>query len=154
VYSGIGIPTDRTLGVGWSMSADCGAAVYRMAQGRLRGRWTTSRQPGAFGVEVLEGPAQLGGTYQIIEGTRPGTAAAYFGTVTIFPNGQTYRVLWNLADGSRVGVGILEADTLVVGWGTGTHAGVVLYQLSGRRLSGRWAPLGSPTLGLEVLEPL
>jgi hypothetical protein len=152
-YHGVGIPIGDTLAVGWGEGSEYGVVVYQVAGGKLDGAWATSATGGATGTESLEGPAGLDGSYKITSGTNP-KGVRYGGTVDIATHGDVRWVTWRLASGTGYsGVGILDGDTFIVGWGiAGKGAGVVDYKVSGPTLTGKWAVPGGTTLGSEVLE--
>jgi hypothetical protein len=152
-YHGVAIPTGDTLAVGWGEGADYGVVVYKVAGGKLDGAWATSATNGATGTESLEGPAGLNGSYKITSGTNP-NGSSYAGTVDITTHGDVRWVTWKLTvGGGYSGVGILDGDTFIVGWGLGGKgAGVVDYKVSGPTLTGKWAIPGGTGLGSEVLQ--
>jgi hypothetical protein len=146
---GVGILMDNILGVGYG-EANNGVIIYKVTGGKLEGKWTTPRMNGKVGNETLEGPAGLNGDYKITSSRSPDTGHAYTGTVSIIPEGKRYLVEWKLAHESYKGVGILDGEHLVVGWGT-AESGVVSYRIRKDALSGQWAIPGSPDLGTENL---
>ena len=150
-YAGIGLSEGNLLGAGWSMGSGHGVVVYRIQGGSLRGRWAASSTPGQVGTEDLQGPPNLKGTYQIVASSSPG-GGSYTGSVTITPTGSTYALEWNLTRESYKGVGIRRGNVLVVGWGPGQGAGVVVYEKKGDGLDGVWATAGGTQLGSEVLK--
>jgi eukaryotic-like serine/threonine-protein kinase len=151
-YQGVAIPMDQTLAVGWGMGARFGVAVYQVRGGKLFGRWATANSGPRSGVEELEGPEGLQGTYRIVTGKAPEGGGSYTGTVSILPSGDTFTVTWTLPTVAYSGVGIRQGDLLIVGWGeAGQGAGVVGYQGSGSKLTGVWATPGGTVLGSEVL---
>jgi serine/threonine protein kinase len=147
-FSGIGIKSKGNLGVGWSTGGIAGVVVYTVDGGKLSGRWTTTGVTG-FGNEDLDGPRGLDGTYRV-QGQNPNSSDTYRGTVRIKPQGALYALSWSVGGGSYSGVGILEGDQLVVGWG-GPNTGVMLYGPSSGGLSGRWAAQNDRSLGSETL---
>ena len=105
-----------------------------------------------LGVEVLEGSADVSGSYKIVKGISPDTGLAYTGSVKIVQTGSVHSMTWNLGGGeSYQGAGIREGEWLIVGWGKGSGAGVVRYKVSGRSLSGVWAQPGGKAFGTENL---
>jgi|GEM_PF-2077510 len=150
-YAGIGLSEGNLLGAGWSMGSGHGVVIYRIQGGSLRGRWAASSTPGQTGTEDLQGPPNLKGTYQIVASSSPG-GGSYTGSVTITPTGSTYALEWNLTRESYKGVGIRRGNVLVVGWGPGQGAGVVVYEKRGDGLDGVWATGGGTQLGTEVLK--
>ena len=80
----------------------------------------------------------------------------YRAAVHIVRNGDTYIVRWLTPRGIvNVGVGVLNGDTLSVGY-VGASAGVVVYKLDGnKQLSGEWTDLeASGHVYTEVLTKL
>lgn len=151
-YTGFGIPVGDVLGVGWGVGGRFGVAVYEINGGVLRGKWTGSGLNGAVGIEVLQGPDGLNGTYKITESRSVPNGNPYTGSVIITPNGDTYTVMWNLANESYSGIGVRQGDVLVVGWGIGSRSvGVVGYTVVGNWLNGKWANPGGTKTGTEKL---
>jgi hypothetical protein len=143
-YEGIALFVDHTFGVAYSTSEAYGVTVYTLEGSRLHGRWATAE---TSGVEDLEGPPGMAGSYTIRHAT-----GGHSGSVTITPAGETFRVAYSGASGNAVGVGIRTGDKLVVGWAPpGKPCGVVSYEVHGNRLVGRWATLLDMRLGNEVL---
>lgn len=150
--SGVALRTGDVLGAGWSRGAGYGVAVYRVVGGKLLGRWASFNSFDQLGTEELEGPDGLNGTYTITRGSNPDTGKPYGGTVQITPVGEVYKVAWKLDDGSSVGgVGLVEQDTLVVGFSVAGNAGVTAYTVVGGELRGRWVRPGTTEIGNEDL---
>jgi len=150
-YRGIGLADGDLLGVGWAASGRYGVTVYDVDGGKLSGRWVTNSTKSGLGAEVLQGPAGLTGRYRIVSAHAPGSTQAYTGVVDIRPTGATYQLRWQVGKQTIRGVGILKGHTLAAGWGP--QGAVVLYERSGQRLEGTWAPAGGKVLGTEVLRP-
>ena len=147
-FSGVGIEMGGLLGVGWGKSKP-GVVVYKVSGGSLTGKWAMAGASG-LGTENLSGPAGVSGRYNIVSSSSPASGGAYHGTVTITPNGAVRTVRWSLTSGeSYSGVGMLDGDTFVVGWGQGV--GVVVYHLAGGSLTGRFASPGTSGIGSETL---
>lgn len=151
-YSGVGLAAGNILGVGWGIGGTYGVVVYKLRGGKLEGVWAGGGS-GAVGTEVLSGASGLSGSYQVLEGKTP-SGAKYTGNVTITKTAdQLYAVDWRLSNGSYTGVGILEDDVLVVGYGSGGQgAGVVSYRVASGAWTGRWASPGSASFGYENLK--
>lgn len=65
----------------------------------------------------------------------------YRAAVQIVRNGDTYIVKWLTPRGIvNVGVGFVTGDTLSVGY-VGASAGVVVYTLQGKQLTGTWTDI-------------
>lgn len=154
-YSGIAIQRGNVLGVGWGQGSAYGVAVYAIEGGKLTGKWAASSTGDLLGREVLEGPPNLDGSYEITDAWSPIGNQGYSGKVIIKPRGELFDVTWRSGTSLQQGVGLRKGDTFVVGFG-GRGAGVVLYdaQADGK-LVGRWSIVGEPTpqAGLETLAP-
>lgn len=150
-YAGVGIVVDNTLCVGWSSGDGFGVVVYKVEEGKLKGRWTSSALGGLIGFEDLEGPVGLNGVYKIVNSLNPQTNMGYSGTVSINPEGDVYSLNWTLASEAYSGVGILCNDLLIVGWGVGQSVGVFGYQIDDEKLFGRWAIPAITEIGVENL---
>lgn len=147
-FSGVGIEMGDLLGVGWGKSKP-GVVVYKVSGGSLDGKWAMEGAP-SLGTESLSGPAGVSGTYNIVSSSSPASGGAYHGKVTITPKGALRTVHWALTSGeSYSGVGILDGDLFVVGWGSGV--GVAVYHTAASGLSGRAAGAGAQGIGSEVL---
>jgi hypothetical protein len=146
----VGIVVDNILCVGWAESGSYGVVVYKVEGGKLKGRWTTSKLEG-IGIEDLEGPAGLNGVYKIVSSVSPETNRGYPGNVTINKYGDIYLVTWLLESESYSGVGILEGDLLIIGWGIGRKTGVVYYKMKNDTLLGRWTIPQATEIGIENL---
>ncbi|MEZ4221165.1 MAG: hypothetical protein R3B13_09555 [Polyangiaceae bacterium] len=150
-YTGVGLVEGNVLGVGWGTGSSYGVVVYQVDGGTLKGRWAMSDASKGIGTEMATGPEGLSGNYDV-SGSSPQGGSGYKGTLQITPTGPTYKVAWRLTSGeSYTGVGILQGKTLVVGWGIGGSAGVVLYNSSGTTLDGKWAQPDNSALGTEKL---
>ncbi|HVY45084.1 MAG TPA: hypothetical protein VHB21_04355, partial [Minicystis sp.] len=146
-YEGIGLVDGRSLAVGWSNMSGYVLAVYHAEGGRLHGR-LVAHDGRSLGTEELEGPAGFGGAYTLARASSGAT-----GRVTITPRGDVYLVSWATSRGAMSGIGLRTREGLVVGaMPAGHQAGVVAYEVvSPHRLSGRWAVMGDPRVGTEVL---
>lgn len=105
-------------------------------------------QPGG----AVAGPLAIDGLWRITSAANP-SGKAYTGNVQISRAGEAWDMSWKLHDGStQSGIGIdLGNGVLAAGWG-GTEAfGVVVYDVAGGTLTGKWAQKGLRTLGLENL---
>jgi hypothetical protein len=152
-YEGIGIVIDDILCVGWGTGGNYGVVVYKVDGGKLKGKWTASNLE-SIGTEDLEGPPGLSGVYRITSSISPTTHKGYPGNVTINKNGDVYLVTWLLESESYSGVGILEDNLLIIGWGVGQTTGVVYYRFKDRILLGRWTIPQATTIGIENLSRL
>lgn len=149
-YGGVGFLVGDKLGVGWGTGADYGVVVYDIAGGKLSGSWTVKGAT-ARGVENLDGPASLDGTYKITKANGP-EGKSYSGDVTIKPHGATYELEWKLGKSAYKGVGIKDGNKLIVGWSVAGGAGIVLYKVQGKKLDGVWSNPGEGKTSVEVLE--
>jgi len=151
-YKGLGFIVGDVLGAAYGTDQPFGLAIYKVAGGRLSGRWILSNsKEKALNVEDLQGPEGLNGIYEIVRGENPDNTTAYGGKVEIKPNGKTYLLRWYTPDLSNIGTGILVGDVLVVAYGRTPHYGVVAYKPQGGRLEGVWAGALSNALGVEIL---
>ena len=139
------------LGVGWGTGSNHGVVVYRIDGGTLRGRWAGAQTQGSYGTEVLEGPKELNGRYEITSSKSPVSGGSYTGSVTITPRGEVFDVHWTLAREQYRGVGIRRGNLLVVGWGIGGDSGAVLYTRANDGWQGVWAQPNGVALGSENL---
>lgn len=152
VQKGVGLDIGNgILAAGWGGQGAFGIVVYDVAGGTLTGTWAQHGVAGQ-GSEVLSGPATLGGNYTITTGRSP-SGAPYTGSVVIRPVGQLYDLTWTTGGQGQRGVGRLEGNKLIAGWGIGVGAGFVRYQQTApTRLEGVWAPVGGTTTATEILE--
>ncbi|MEM0980531.1 MAG: hypothetical protein AAGH78_09665 [Cyanobacteria bacterium P01_H01_bin.58] len=88
------------------------------------------------------------GTYTI-NGTNP-SGSEYEGTMTISrETGKFYTVDWQIGEQEFQGLGLLEAQSLSVGWGDASCL-VVAYEVADQTLGkGRWFVLGEEEIGTE-----
>ncbi len=150
-YTGIGIAKGSTLYAGYGVNIDYGVVVYDLkADGSLDGVWSTNKSGGLIGTEKVIGGKALNGTYNIT-GTNEGNGSPYKGTLTIKKMGSVYALSWKVGATSYNGVGILDGNTLAVGWGFGAAFGVVSYHISGNTAKGLWAMGGGNATGTEDL---
>jgi hypothetical protein len=153
-FQGIGIVEGDVLGATWGVKGEYGVAIYTVKGGTLSGRWASSNSPGETGIERLEGPEGLEGTYAA-DGMFADRVRTYKGTVTIRKDGEGYRVSWNMPAGTYGGLGILDGNTLTVGWTPtqlGEVKGVASYRMAGGTLTGKWIPQVTTKPGSEVLK--
>lgn len=155
-YKGLGIVSGGILGAAYAIDKSYfGVAVYDVRSGFLEGVWTDASNPKATGREVLEGPANLNGTYKITTGEQLDGLTNYTGRVVIKPNGKTYLVLWfgeaQMSTPISAGIGVLVDNKLVVAFGKDRIPGVVAYKIDGETLDGVWSFGGSKELGTETL---
>jgi hypothetical protein len=151
-YDGVAIASGHILGVGWGIGGTYGVVVYKVSGGKLDGTWAASGS-GKAGLEQLQGPAGLVGTFKVTKGTTP-TGSSYTGNVVITKTAiDLYDVKWTLSNGSYRGTGIQEGDVFVVGYGSGGQgAGAVSYRVAGSTWTGRWASPGDVSFGFEDLK--
>ncbi|HMR05881.1 MAG TPA: hypothetical protein PKA88_08885 [Polyangiaceae bacterium] len=92
------------------------------------------------------------GTYTISAAANPGGGGGYKGSVDISAVGSAFKLKWTLeGQPGYSGVGIDQDGILGVGWGTGERYGVVVYQVDGGTLKGRWATSAAEQgVGLET----
>jgi len=86
-------------------------------------------------------------------GTSPG-GAEYGGKVFIKPlESPLYTLAWDLGSGgSYTGTGVFEDGILAAAYGGGKPYGLVVYQVRGGKLKGRWLVGGQAGVGEESLE--
>jgi hypothetical protein len=150
-YTGVGISKGNTLYGGYGINIDYGVVVYDLKpDGSLSGVWATNKSGGLTGTEQVAGGKALNGTYAIT-GTNAGNNSPYKGTLTIQKTGTTYKLTWKTGGTSYNGVGILDGNTLAVGWGFGNAFGVVGYYINGNAAQGIWAMGGGQATGTENL---
>lgn len=104
---------------------------------------------------VVFAQATLAGQYDC-KGENPDGSGQYAGKVIIEGDtGGTYKFKWKLAGSNYSGVGILNGDTVSVGYsGGGKDFGVVVYKIQdgGKTLAGSWIFYpGGTGLGKETL---
>jgi hypothetical protein len=150
-YTGVGIAKGNTLYAGYGINIDYGVVVYELKNdGSLDGTWTTNKSGGMTGTEKVAGGKALNGTFGIT-GTNAGSNSAYKGNLSIKKVGTVYHLTWAVGSTSYSGVGILDGNTLVVGWGFGNAFGVVKYATNGNAAKGIWAMGGGNAMGTEDL---
>jgi hypothetical protein len=114
--------------------------------------------PGVAAVSAQPLPApidrgDLAGVYRC-DGVN-GVGDPYRGMVIIAKHEDTYRMQWRFpGEPPAVGLGIRQGDVLAVSY-VGSRPGVVLYDIVGERLVGRWTVFGAGGfLGRESLTRL
>ncbi len=150
--TGPGILSGNVLAAAFGKGPLYGLVVYKVSGGKLTGQSVMAGASG-LGSEILEGPADLDGRYKIIEGKTP-SGQSYAGEVSITKNGAAYALKWMLPAGVFRGVGVLEGDLLVVGWGPQDgegKLGTVAYKVSEGKLDGKWTATDSDAVGTETL---
>lgn len=150
-YTGVGIAKGSALYAGYGINIDYGVVVYELkADGSLEGIWATNKSGGMTGTEKVAGGKALNGTYDIA-GTNAGSNSPYKGKLTIKKSGTVYSLVWQVGNSTYNGVGILDGNTLAVGWGFGAAFGVVGYHINGNSAKGIWAMGGGNATGTEDL---
>jgi hypothetical protein len=95
------------------------------------------------------------GTYQLSGGNSKWDGGGYQGEVTIYPQGENYRVVWRIGSSqSQAGVGILYNDILSVAYcdSSNTAWGVVSFRLvADGELQGRWTGFNGTSQKPEYL---
>ena len=151
-YTGVGLMQGSKLYAGYGVNIDYGVVVYQlMSDGSLNGTWATNKTGGDIGTERVIGGKALNGTYQIAGKNAGSGAGAYAGTLTIKKTGSVYACQWKTGNVTYDGVGLLDGNTFVVGWGFGNAFGVVMYDVKGNTAQGTWAMGGGTQLGTENL---
>lgn len=150
-YSGVGIAKGLAIYAGYGINIDYGVVIYELkADGSLDGVWSTNKSAGMTGTEKVAGGKALDGTYNIT-GTNAGSNSSYKGTLTIHKTGTVFSLQWKVGNTVYNGVGILDGNTLAVGWGFGAAFGVVGYHVNGNAAKGVWAMGGGNATGIEDL---
>lgn len=101
-----------------------------------------------------KGKAELAGNYSIVSASDVATGSSYKGSAVIAKKKDLYTIDWKV-DGNPpyAGIGMQVATVLGVGWGKGGGTyGVVVYEIDGGKLHGKWAVGGSDFVGVEELE--
>ena len=100
-------------------------------------------------------PSLWPGTYALSGGNSKYGGSGYHGEVTIYPQGDNYRVVWRIGSSqTQVGVGILYEDIFSVAYCDATKNlwGVVSFRLiRDGELEGRWASFNGTTQQPEYL---
>jgi hypothetical protein len=92
-------------------------------------------------------PADIAGTYSVT-GTNP-DGSAYEGALTVTTRGSVYQFSWATGNDYE-GVGVVDGNTVAVGWG-GPECGAVLYRMADDgSLQGQWALYENESAGTET----
>lgn len=96
----------------------------------------------------------IAGSYRL-EGANPGEAGRYTGTAEVSRTGDTFQVIWRIGGQVQQGTGILLNDVFSITYQQdGALPGIAVYEVGQDGvLSGTWAPVGSPSVGIEVWTP-
>ena len=96
----------------------------------------------------------VSGSYAITDGSNPGGAGRYNGTVHIQRTNSTYQVHWALTAGPDYrGIGLVSGDLFGVGYAQGGDYAVAIYRLEGGVLRGSYTQASTPgRVGTEVLQ--
>jgi len=104
------------------------------------------------------------GTYDVV-GVNPDTGGEYSGTVTVSRNGETYAVVWTIAETESTGVGIggkrggsvttgaasPDDDMITIGYGNENGFGISQYDLQpDGSWKGHWAYAGGEKVSTET----
>lgn len=113
----------------WAAVAPGGAAslgIYEVNGNSLRGVWVpvnASADRSLLGYENLNGPAELGGGYKVLNGKLPGGGATYTGELNIDPlpnklsgNAKCYRIRWTTGT-TALGFQTQTKLAVAAGWG-------------------------------------
>jgi hypothetical protein len=101
-----------------------------------------------------KGKAELAGAYTIVSATDASTGSSYRGSAVVAKKSGFYTIDWKV-DGNPpyAGVALQNGTVLGVGWGKGGGTyGVVVYEIDGGKLHGKWVAGGSDFVGTENLE--
>lgn len=100
-------------------------------------------------------PRLMTGTYQLSGSNSKWDVGAYQGEVTIYPQGENFRVVWRIGSNqSQAGIGILYNDALSVAYcdTSNTNWGIAVFRLvADGELEGRWSGFNSTTQKPEYL---
>jgi hypothetical protein len=95
--------------------------------------------------------SSIAGRYGIT-GNNP-DGSSYTGTLNVTALSSAYQLIWTVGEKLHIGIGILEGNILVVGWGS-RQCGIVSYQVqSNGNLDGKWASFAQDSTGLELAVP-
>jgi len=125
-------------------------AYQIQSDGSLDGQWITIRG-GGIGTERAvradkRSAGGLAGNY-IVRGTNT-DGSPYRGTLRITARGALYQFSWQ-AGNTFEGIGVVQGNTVAVGWGADTCA-VVSYQVGADgTLRGVWGVYGQSQIGTE-----
>lgn len=101
---------------------------------------------------LVAGPAAAQAGRYTVDGTNPGGAGHYDGTLTVAPQGDALRVVWDTGGAPVEGIGVVVNDVLAVAYGGA--CGVVAYATADTGEAGTfeavWAMMGGTRLGTEV----
>lgn len=152
---GIGLLYDNDLYVGFgSDQFGYGVVVYDIkSDGTLDGKWAGNNMGGTIGSEKITSSTakDLDGTYTI-QGTYP-NSKSYTGSISIKKTGTTYQCEWSVGTVTYKGVGLVENNRFVVGYGvTGNTYGIVKYTLSKNKANGIWTFANAANTGVENIE--
>lgn len=107
-----------------------------------------------FALSSVAFAQDIAGHYRL-EGANPGWAGRYTGAVEVTKSGDTFQVVWRIGGQTQQGMGVVTGEIFSVGYQQqGASPGIAVYELGGDgSLSGTWAPIGSPALGIELWTP-
>ena len=101
---------------------------------------------------LTAGPAAAQVGRYTVDGTNPGGVGHYGGTLTVAPQGDALRVVWETGGDPVEGIGVVVNDVLAVAYGGA--CGVVAYAVADTERAGTfeavWATMGGTELGTEV----
>ena len=105
---------------------------------------------GALGIAGIStvACADPAGTY-VVEGTNPGSAGRYKGTVSVEQTGETYRVIWIINNRQYIGTGIGDQKFIAVSYKVGDKTGLALYGADGDGYTGVWTFAEGTKMGAE-----
>lgn len=154
--TGLGVRVDNVFGVvlgpDGSLFERMNVIAYKITGGELTGTRLSARNTdGRSGREILRGPADLNGRYEIVSSENPYGETLQSGFVEIEPRHEIYRVTWYTPERYFVGSGIRVGDVLVVGYARAESPGVAAYCVEGGMLQGQRLPLGEVWPGRETL---
>jgi serine/threonine-protein kinase len=108
-------------------------------------------EPAPTPTGVTNTPMPFAGNYVIAHASNPGNKKAYGGNIEITHRGSRFHVTWT-GGVSADGVGLSHGDLLGVGWAYRGSYAVVMYDVDGGKLDGRWVTQSDNAQpGVEVL---
>ena len=99
---------------------------------------------------LASGPAAAQAGRYTVSGTNPGGSGSYGGTLTVSPQGEAYRVVWETGGAPVEGIGVVVNDVLATAYGG--SCGIVAYAPVDDGYEAVWATMGGTELGTERAE--
>ena len=87
----------------------------------------------------------------VVNGTNPGSASTYRGTVRVERTGETFRVTWYVAGVRYVGTAIGDSNFIAISYrARGNDTGLALYGAAGDDWKGVWTYANGRQIGTET----